>query len=46
VEVAPGCIGESGGLALDAVGLDVSAEWVLHFVSPIGGVPPLGGLPA
>ncbi len=40
VEVAPVAVGEGGRLALRAVGLDVTAEWVLHEFSL--GVPPGG----
>ena len=39
VEVAPLLAGEGRCFALDSVGFDVSAEFVLHVVS-YGGVPP------
>jgi hypothetical protein len=42
VEVAPLLAGEGGCFALDSVGLDVSAELVLHLGSP--GVYPPGGM--
>jgi hypothetical protein len=43
VEVAVVGVGEGRGLALEAVGLDVAADEVLHEFSPdAGGYPPGG----
>jgi hypothetical protein len=44
VEVAPLLAGEGGCFALDSVGLDVSAELVLHWVFSYGVYPPGGGV--